>query len=317
MRILVTGGAGMIGSNLVERLLKENNEVTVYDNLTRGKFMFVHEDSSFKRKDLTRPQNLKDYSDFDVIFHLAAKLGGVNYVYTHQSEMYRDNILMNINILEICRKLNIPLLFTSTACVYPVEKQVNPYSHPLKETDVRPYHPESGYGWAKLYTEFMCEEYIKKFDMKIGIVRMFNVFGKNEDISDNSHVIPMLIRKAIEYPGKPFIIWGSGTQTRSFIYVDDAIEGILLTAKYGMNKGPINIGTEERVTINKLAKEIIKISKKEIKIEHDLSKPEGVRGRAANINKARKILKWNPRVSLEKGLRLTYKWVKENYDKLV
>jgi len=148
---------------------------------------------------------------------------------------------------------------------------------------------------------------------------MFNVYGPRESYDDNSHVIPMLCRKALNYPREKFIVWGSGNQTRSFIYVKDAVEGIIATMKYGINKGPFNIGTPDRVTIRELAKKIVtlveKLHRKKIKIEYDPSKPTGVIGRAADISKAQSLLNWSPRTSLWVGLAETILWMQKDIEK--
>jgi len=315
---LVTGGAGLIGSHLVKALLKEGYSVVVADNLSRG--------TRKNLKGLNIPVEIIDLSrqalcesifatyKIDEVYHLAAFLGGVEFIRKYPVEAYIKNMYLNMNVLECSRQWEIDkLLFTSTACVYPINKQSRPDSPPLKEEDVEPISPESGYGWAKLMTEFLCQSYIEEYNMKIGIVRMFNVYGPGEAYDEGSHVIPMLCRKAINYPNEKFIVWGDGTQTRSFIYVTDAVEGIIATMKYGINKGPFNIGTEERFTIKHLAETIVNIASeifdKEIPIEYDTNKPTGVIGRAANCNKARSLLNWYPKVDLETGITETISWI--------
>jgi len=317
-RALVTGGAGLIGSHLVKALLKENYEVIVADNLSRGNRNNLPRGLEFDIVDLTRPALCESvfatHPGIDEVYHLAAFLGGVRFIRQYPVEAFQNNIRMNMNVLECCRRYEIDkLLFTSTACVYPVHKQLFPDSPPLSEEDIEPIEPESGYGWAKLMTEYLCESYIEEYGLKVGIVRMFNVYGPGESYDNNSHVIPMLCRKALMYPQEKFIVWGDGTQTRSFIYVTDAVAGILATMKYGINKGPYNIGTPVRVTIRMLADTIRTVARKHFNktfpVKFDPTKPKGVIGRAANCNRANEELNWLPEVPLEKGITLTMKWI--------
>jgi len=323
-KVLVTGGAGLIGSHLVDKLVEEGHSVIIADNLLRGskKNIEHHSGLVFEIVDLTKPGECESIfacnQDIEEVYHLAAFLGGVEFIRKFPVEAYSLNMKMNMNILECCRIYdNVKkLLFTSTACVYPVYKQLLPDSPPLKEEDALEFEPESGYGWAKLMTEMLCKSYYEEYGLKTGIVRMFNVYGPREAYDDKSHVIPMLSRKALNYPKEKFIVWGNGNQTRSFIYVKDAVEGIIATMKYGINKGPINIGSPNRVTIRELAEKIValveQLHNKDIKIEFDTSKPTGVMGRAADITKAKEILNWTPKTSLWEGLAKTILWIEED-----
>lgn len=314
MRSLVTGGAGLIGSALVKKLVSMGHEVRVVDSLIRGKTSnlqpFIGREVEFWHKDLTEYEVCEAAcKGMDQVFHLAASLGGVGFITKHPVEAGMPNFMMNMNTLKAAFLTRVPeFLFTSTACIYPVEKQLKPDVPALKESDDKPYNPESPYGWAKLATEKMIEAYEEQFGYKVGIVRMFNVYGPGEDLGEGTHVIPALIRKAIRYPKEDFIVWGDGTQTRSFIYVDDAVNGIIATMEKGKGLGPFNIGIENRVSIRELAEMVVKVSEKDIKIKYDTSKPTGVIGRAANTEKARRILKWEPKMSFEDGIRRTYKW---------
>jgi nucleoside-diphosphate-sugar epimerase len=266
------------------------------------------------KADLTSYKNCISASKkADVVFHLAARLGGVEYMYSSGADVYMPNILMNTYMLEAARKNRVEkYLFTSTACIYPYERQLQPDIPCLKEGDAYPAHPESTYGWTKLVGEIQCQAYHQDYKMDISIVRMFNVYGENEDLDPaRSHVIPALIRKAILYPREKFIVYGDGLQTRAFLYVSDAVRGLLLTIEKNAGIKPINIGNPKRVKIGVLANKIIKISGKSIKPVYDKSKPVGVVGRAANIISARKTLGWKPLVSLDNGLKRTYRWAEK------
>lgn len=318
---LVTGGAGLIGSHLVKELLLNGYTVIVADNFSRGtKKNLKGLDIILETVDLRRPaqcESLFARYKFDEVYHLAAFLGGVDFIHKCPVEAFDYNITMNANVLACSRLYEInKLLFTSTACIYPVSLQTSPDSPPLKEEDDYPVEPESGYGWAKLMTEYLANAYVQEYGMKIGIVRMFNVYGPGEAYNDDSHVIPMLCRKAIRYPKEEFIVWGDGTQTRSFIYAIDAARGIIAVMKDAINKGPVNIGTPGRITIQELAELITKIAgylyQKDITIKYDTSKPTGVIGRSADISKATSLTNWKPEVSLEEGLEATIKWISKD-----
>lgn len=318
-KVLVTGGAGLIGSYLVRLLVEAGHKTFVIDNFERGSRENL---KNVKRKvqvvecdltDQSRCERVIAKHRFDDVYHLAARLGGVGYITKHPAECFTPNLMMNVNVLEACRKAEVDrLLFTSTACVYPVELQERPNAPALREVDDCPYNPESGYGWAKLTAEHLCNAYIREYGMKIGIVRMFNVYGPGEDMGEDSHVIPMLIKKAIRYPEEEFVVWGSGDATRAFTFVSDAAAGLILTMRRGIDNGPYNIGGHERVSVRRLAEMIKEISrKKDMPIVFDESRPEGVTGRAADWTKAREELGWNPEVSLEEGLRTTYEWAEK------
>lgn len=322
-KVLVTGGAGHIGSILTERLVNEGADVRVVDNLWRGKKEYLFDpnnkpiidmEKNFFEKDLRYLENCElAVKDMDIIFHLADVVAGITYVFDNQPFVYRSNAMINSNMFAAAAKEKIDrLVYVGAACAYPLEKQNDP-SYPLfKEDDMYPAHPESAYGWGKLMGEYECDLYSKSGQLDTSILRLHNVYGPNSDLSpEKSQVIPATIRKAIQYPDEKFIIWGSGKQSRSFIFVSDVVEALMLTAEKGINKGPIQIGTEKKTTIEEIASTVIDISGKKIEKQHDLTKPEGDFGRAADCSLAKKILGWEPKVSLEDGIERTYAWAFE------
>jgi len=319
-RVLVTGGAGHIGSALTRRLLNEGANVRVADNLWRGKKEYLLDehgkpiidmDKDFMNLDLREYFNCeKAIEGIDTVFHLADVVAGITYVFDNQPFVYRSNVLINSNVFHSAAKAKVDnLVYVGAACAYPFEKQNDPNYPLFKEDDMYPAHPESAYGWGKLMGEYECELFSKSGQLNTAILRLHNVYGPNSDLSpDRSQVIPATIRKAINYPNERFIIWGSGKQSRAFIYVSDAVDALLLAVEKGINKGPIQIGTDKKTTIEDLANTVIDISEKQIYKEHDLTKPEGDFGRAADCTRAEKILGWKPKVSMEEGIRKTYEW---------
>ena len=323
MKVLVTGGAGLIGSNLVEKLIDLNHDVYVVDNLWRGKKLnlirnnrnLINMNSHFFEYDLTDYKNCVEVSEnMDIVIHLADIVAGINFVFDNELFVYRSNVLMNSNVLHAAIENNVKkFLYVGTACSYPAEMQSALNPPPFKEEDAYPANPESSYGWSKLMGEYECELAQKSNDINIGILRLHNVYGPPCEISpEKSQVIPALCRKAINYPNEEFIIWGSGEQKRAFLYVDDVIDAITRTLNVGMNKGVIQIGPSESTSITDIAKKIISFAGKGIEIKYDLSRPEGDKDRIADWSKAEKILGWEPKTSLDEGLNKTYDWV-HNY----
>jgi len=322
--VLVTGGAGHIGSALVHRLIKKGAHVRVADNLWRGSKEYLQENDNgksiidmekdFLEVDLRELHNCqKAMEGIDTVFHLADVVAGITFVFDNQPFVFRSNVMINSNVFQAAAQSKVEkLVYVGAACAYPLEKQNDPNYPLFKEDDMYPAHPESAYGWGKLMGEYECELYGKSGQLDTAILRLHNVYGPNSDLSlERSQVIPATIRKAINYPNEKFLIWGSGKQSRAFIYVSDVVNALLLAAEKGINKGPIQIGSEKKTTIDELANKIIDISEKEISKEHDQTKPEGDFGRAADCTLAKKILGWEPKVSMDEGLRKTYDWAKK------
>ncbi|MGC9069379.1 MAG: SDR family NAD(P)-dependent oxidoreductase [Thermoprotei archaeon] len=311
--ILVTGGAGFIGSNLVEKLLELGAKVRVADNLSRGTLDNLSKHLTkidFQKVDLTDPQTCIDVTrNIDYVFHLASSVGGIHYITHEKVENLTPSVTMTLNLLEASIKNKVQrFLFTSSACVYKgKEGIINVY----KEEDAYPAQPNNTYGWAKILGEIACKSYYEDYGLKCSVVRIFNAYGENENLDPKwSHVIPSLIRKAILYPKEPFKIFGDGKQVRSFLYVKDCVEGLLLAMEKIENADPINLGSEEPITIFELAKKIIKLSGKEINIELDPKGTIGVHGYIADTTKMKKVLDWKPNTKLDDGLHRTFNWAK-------
>lgn len=320
--ILVTGGAGMIGSNLVKKLVSLNHKVLVIDNLWRGKLTYLYDhithqpvidlNKDFFKLDLS--QNIDDTEPFkqvEYIFHLADVVAGIDYVFNNQSNLFRQNILINSNTIELAKKIKVKgLIYAGTACSFPAELQ-NSFDYKLLvEEDLYPANPESAYGWSKLMGIYEAELMQNDFGIQVLSLLFHNVYGPPCDFSkERSQVIPSLIRKAVNYPGEDFIVWGSGKQSRAFLYVDDVINALILGLEKGLGQGYIQIGPDFSTSIAELANIITQISQKTIKIVFDTSKPEGDKARAADFQKAWKILGWQPVVNIQEGLMNTYNWI--------
>lgn len=316
MRILVTGAGGFIGWHLVKYLKKKGYWLRGVD-IKKPEFEKSAADE-FLLLDLRKKENCeKATKGMDWVFNLAANMGGIGYIRKVFAPIIYDNALINLNMIEAARKAGVKrYFFSSSACVYPEYRQNKPNISGLKEHEAVPADPDSYYGWEKLFSEFLLEAYHKDYKMEVRIARFHNIFGPYGTYKGGKEKAPAaLCRKVIlAKDGGEIEIWGDGKQTRSFLYIDDCLEGFYKLMKSNWNK-PLNIGSDRMVSIDELADIIIKISGKRIKKKHKLDAIQGVRGRNSDNSLMRKVLKWEPKKSLEDGLEITYKWIENEIKK--
>lgn len=311
----------MIGSRLTRRLTGLGHHVIVVDNLWRGKKEYLLDDHGAAVIDLEKDLHILDLAvagqidslldGVDYVYHLADIVAGIGYVFKHQGSIFRQNLLINSNVIDSVRKHPVKgLVYVGTACSFPQDKQTGVDAAPLVEEDIYPAWPESAYGWSKLmgeYESFLLEE---EFGIPVSVLSLHNVYGAPCDFSPaSSQVIPALVCKAIEFPEQKFVVWGSGAQGRAFVHVNDIVDALVSTLESGFGQGVIQIGPDICISIREIAETLVEISGKDIAIEYDLSKPEGDRGRCADYAKASRILGWAPRTSLRDGLEETYRWI--------
>jgi len=307
-RILVTGAGGFIGHHLVTRLKKEGHWVRGVD-IKMPEYEASHGDE-FELRDLRKWDEclLATRGGLDEVFTLAADMGGIGYITGNHADIARNNILINAHMLEAARQNAVgKLLYSSSACVYPHGKQTDPNVTPLKEEDAIPAEPEPGYGWEKLYTEELCRYYQHDYKFETHIVRFHNVYGPLGTYDGGKEKAPaaMCRKIALQPDGGEIEVWGDGEQTRSFMYVDDCVEGMIrmMASNY---YDALNLGTDELVTINQLVDLVAETAGKKIGKRHNLTGPQGVRGRNSDNSR---LLGWEPKIFLREGLKKTYPWI--------
>lgn len=316
-RILVTGAGGFIGHHLVKRLKADGHWV-------RGADVKVPEyepspADEFEVLDLRKYENclLATRGGVEQVYNLAADMGGIGYITAYLAGISRNNVLINVNMLEASRQNEVKrFLFSSSACVYAQNKQLSPDVTPLVEEDAHPADPEPGYGWEKLFTEELCKYYHHDYRLQTYCVRFHNVYGPLGTFDGGKEKAPAAISRkvALARDGGEIEIWGDGEQTRSFMYVDDCVEGLVRLMASDYHK-PLNLGTDRLVTINELVNLVSEIANKRLVKRHDLSKPQGVRGRNSDNTRLNEVLGWEPSILLETGLEVTYKWIEGELSK--
>ena len=312
-KILVTGAGGFIGSHMVKYLKDRGFWVRGVD-IKEPEFMKGYADD-FVLTDLRIAEGCRTITEgMDEVYSFAANMGGIGFITRVKADVMHDNVLINTNMLKACAENNVErFFFASSACIYPYQLQKDDsYIANLRELDAYPAQPGTPYGWEKLFTEIMCKSFEEDYGLKTRITRYHNIYGPKGTYKGGREKAPAaLCRKvAMAKDGESISIWGNGKQIRSFLYIDDCLEATRLLMESDCQE-PLNIGSDQAITINELADMIIEISGKNIKKEYDLTKPVGVRSRSADITLLKKELNWQPKVFYGEGLEKTYRWVEE------
>jgi GDP-D-mannose 3', 5'-epimerase len=309
-RVVVTGAGGFIGHHLVTRLKEEGYWVRGVD-LKVPEFNDIDADE-FEVLDLRRADHaLQALRGADHVYALAADMGGMGFISANHAQILHNNSLINLNTIEAARLFGVSrYLYSSSACVYPEYLQREANIAGLREVDAFPADPQDAYGWEKLVTELLCKYYSQEYGLSTRTVRFHNVYGPYGTYTGGREKVPAALSRKVAQAenGGMIEIWGDGEQTRSFCYIDDCVDGIfrLMQSDFG---DPLNLGTDELVTINELARMVIEVSgKQDIRLRH-VPGPEGVRGRNSDNSLLREVLDWEPKIPLEQGLQPTYRWI--------
>jgi len=311
---LVCGAGGFIGSHLVKLLKKEGFWVRAVD-LKFPQFAETEADD-FVLADLREPDNCRDLVDrrFDEVYQLAADMGGAGYVFVgeHDADIMHNSAMINLNMLEACKNRNTKRIFySSSACIYPQGNQTDPNKPITREDSAYPADPDSDYGLEKLFSERIYLAYQRNYGMQVRVARYHNIFGPEGTWNDGREKAPAaMCRKVAEAEdGGTIEIWGDGEQTRSFMYVDECLEATIRLTRSDFT-GPVNIGSEEMVTINQLAEMAMEIAGKKLSIKH-IPGPLGVRGRNSHNDLFEEKLGWRPSQLLIEGMKITFPWIEK------
>jgi nucleoside-diphosphate-sugar epimerase len=325
-KIIVLGGGGFIGGHLSKKFKEEGNYVRICDIKRHEYFEQSEICDEFILGDLTNPTIVSTVIDesFDEVYQLAADMGGAGYIFTGENDanVMHNSALINLNVVNECVKNKIKKVFySSSACMYPEHNQLDSSNPNCEESSAYPANPDSEYGWEKLFSERLYLAYNRNYGLDVRIARFHNIFGPQGTWRGGKEKAPAaMCRKAAELnDGDELEVWGDGLQTRSFLYIDECVEGIIKFMEQNNFLGPVNIGSEEMVTINQLATYAIESSKKEITIKNIFGEefkkkygfkcPVGVRGRNSDNKLYKQNMNWEPSQKLSEGINKTYEWV--------
>ncbi len=314
MKTLVAGAGGFIGGHLARRLLEAGHDVRGVDHKSFGEWYQLHNDAENLQLDLAdRDACSKAVAGVDRVYNLAADMGGMGFIENNKA-LCMLSVLINTHLLLAARDEDVErYFFASSACVYAADKQTDPAVTALQEGDAYPAMPEDGYGWEKLFSERMCRHFHEDFGMDTRMARYHNVYGPHGTWTGGREKAPAAIcRKvatALETGDHTIDVWGDGLQTRSFMYIDDCLEGTLRLTDSDIDE-PLNIGSSELVTINELIDIASDIAGIDVERRYDLTAPQGVRGRNSDNTRILALMDWEPRIALRDGMAATYDWIR-------
>ena len=315
MKFLVAGAGGFIGGHLVKRLLNLGYQVIAVDSKELDEWYQLHEQSKNHELDLSLLPNCKKVTEnVDGIFNLACNMGGMGFIENNKA-LCMISVLINTHLLLAAKENKVgKYFFSSSACAYNVNLQSNEEVIALKESDAYPAMPEDGYGWEKLFSERMCNHFYEDYGIDVKVARYHNVYGPNGTYDGGREKAPAALARKIIISKLKNIdeieVWGDGNQKRSFLYIDDCIDASLNLFNSSL-RGPLNIGSEEMVTINEMINILENIADRKFKKKYLLDKPKGVKGRNSDNTLIKKGLNWEPKHSLNEGLKKTYNWIEK------
>jgi GDP-D-mannose 3', 5'-epimerase len=314
-RIVVAGAGGFIAGHLARKLADMGHHVRAVDKKPLTEWYQVHDDCDNLVLDLNLKENCYSaVNGFHEVFNLAADMGGMGFIENHKADCMLS-VLINTHLLMASRDVGVTRFFyASSACVYNGDKQTDTNNPGLREADAYPALAEDGYGWEKLFSERMCRHFMEDYGIVARVARFHNVYGPYGTYDGGREKAPAAIcRKVLEaelYGKDEIIIWGDGEQTRSFMYIDECVEGIL-KIMYSNIEEPINLGSDEMVSINQLVDIVENIAGFKLNRSYDLGAPKGVRGRNSDNTLIKEYLNWAPSYPLKEGMKKTYDWIRE------
>ncbi len=315
-RALVTGAGGFIGHHMV-KFLKANGYWVRGVDIELPGFEETEADE-FQLIDLRELDGCRTATrEVDEVYQLAADMGGIGYITEFRADVARNNVLINAHMLEASRENQVSrYFFSSSACIYPMYLQESPDVAPLREEDALPAQPEEGYGWEKLYAEKLCQYYLEESKLLTRVARFHNIYGPFGTYEGGREKAPAAIcrKLALAGDGDEVEVWGDGQQTRSFMYVDDCVEGIYRIL-HSEHPHPLNLGRDDLISVDDLVDLVARIAGKTIVKNHQIDAPQGVRGRNSDNSRLREVLGWEPETTLEVGLDRTYRWIRSDLER--
>ena len=315
MRYLIAGAGGFIGGHIAKKLIENGHDLVCVDVKPLDLWFQKFDESKNISTDLQILDNCEKVMDgVDYVINMACNMGGIGFIEWNKAKCMMS-VLINTHLLMTCKKYNIKkYFFSSSACAYNKDLQQKAFVNGLKEDDAYPANPEDGYGWEKLFSERMCRHFLEDYKIDTKVARYHNIFGPLGTFDGGREKSPAALCRKIALAKlnktKDIEVWGDGEQTRSYLFVDDCIEATLklFDSKYN---GPINIGSEEQVSINQMISIIEEIANYKVNKNYNLDMPLGVRGRSSNNDKILKELNWQPNFDLKNGLEKTYGWIEK------
>jgi len=315
MKYLICGAGGFIGGHIAQRLLYQGNKITCVDVKPLDLWFQKHDDAKNFSLDLKVLENCeKVVEGHDYVINMACNMGGIGFIEWNKAKCM-ISVLINTHMLMACEKFKVKkYFFSSTACAYNKDLQQNTFVDGLREEDAYPANPEDGYGWEKLFSERMCRHFLEDFDLDTKVARYHNIYGPMGTFDGGREKSPAALCRKVAMAklegSKDIEVWGDGEQTRSYLFIDDCVDATLNLFNSDFH-GPINIGSEEQVSINQMIDMIEDIADYKVSRQYNTNMPVGVRGRSSNNEKIKKELSWEPQYTLHQGLQKTYHWIED------